>query len=75
MLLPFVGPPGSAEGQQVGHQRVSVREGMVLEKCIQPCSVRLQAGNHSGLGLQPLASGTASSMGGGGRRGKIITPR
>lgn len=69
-LLSFVGSPGSAEGQHTGHQRASVREGTVLEKCVQPRSVREQAGNHFGLGLQPLASCTVSSVGGAGGRRK-----
>ena len=57
----------------MGHQHASVREGTVLEKCVQAHSVREQAGNRSGLGLQPLASCTLSRRGE--RRGKIITPK
>lgn len=48
----------------MGHQHVSVREGMVLEKRIHPRSVREQAGNRFGLGLQPMAPYTVSRRGG-----------
>lgn len=58
-LLSFVGSPGSAEGQHVGHQHAAVREGTVLQKCLQPRSAR--------AGREPFwASCTVSSVEGGG---------